>query len=137
MESQYSRSVNDWTFGRVVRSLALFIDEKFKAQEGWCLNPKCAIVHLRSGVYILHWKELPTLYLVPIAPDEIECPTGFGPLLPAHPPNFDLSGYDLQSEPSFPFEVAYSVSGGPLAGSAGYVKVVSEGSFEDAAMIMS
>jgi hypothetical protein len=50
-----------------------------------------------------------------MGPDEIERPTGFGPLLPVHPANLDLSDHYPLDEPQFPMDVAYGISGGILA----------------------
>ncbi len=137
MAKLLSRPIDAWALGRLVHNLARFLDGQLKAQEGWGLNAKGAIVHLRPGVFILHWKELPDLHLEPLGADEIERPTGFGPLLPAHPANLDLSGYDLTDEPRLPMDVPYSISGGILAGRAGRVRVIHETDFEDFVNIMS
>jgi hypothetical protein len=69
--------------------------------------------------------------LTPLPDDCIRRPYRIGPLLPAHPLNFDFGDMEDFEQIDFPLSVPYSISGGPMCGRAGVLTIKSLTDFDD------
>jgi len=132
-----TRCLSNWPFARLVRNLTEYLDEQLARQGDGRLHPKGAILHTREGIRLIDWKSDQQINLTLLDDGAIERPSGFGPLLPAHPPNLDCTKFEIDENPQYPMRIAYSISGGPLWGRAGYVTIGGESDFEDEATMMS
>ena len=115
--------------GALIRNLTAFIARQLRNQGEGDVKYKQAIVHVPQGIFLADWKG--EFKLTRLPDDCIRRPNRIGPLLPAHPPNFDFCDIEDFEQIDFPLSVAYSVSGGALSGRCGVVTINSLTDFDD------
>jgi hypothetical protein len=114
----------------LVRNLTAFIARQLQQQGEGDGKYKQAIVHVPQGIFLADWKG-EEFKLKRLPDDCIRRPYRLGPLLPAHPPNFDFCDIEDFEQINFPLSVAYSVSRGALSGRCGVVMMNSLNDFDD------
>jgi hypothetical protein len=119
----------------LIRNLTAFIARQLRNQGEGDVKYKQAIVHVPQGIFLADWKG--EFKLTRLPDDCIRRPYGIGPLLPAHPPNFDFCDIEDFGQIDFPLSVAYSVSGGPMCGRAGVLTINSLTHFNDRCLCLS
>lgn len=124
---------SDFTI-RLLRNLSQFIYAGFIWKGDFrYFPPSETILHTQDGVFLVNWRDMK---LKRLRRSDIQCPDGRGPLLPSHPPNLDFSNLDIEAM-KLPVTIAYSISGGPLCGRAGYIAIESDTIFRDHVRVMS
>ena len=113
----------------LIRNLTAFVARQLQQQGEGDVHYKQAIVHIPQGIMLADWKGEYKLTHLPA--DCIRRPYRIGPLLPAHPPNFDFCDIEDFEQIDFPLSVAYSVSSGALSGRCGVVTINSLTDFND------
>jgi hypothetical protein len=113
----------------LIRNLTAFMALQLRNQGEGDAKYKQAILHVPQGIFLADWKG--EFKLTHLPADCIRRPYRIGPLLPAHPPNFDFCAIEDFEQIDFPLSVAYSVSGGPMCGRAGVLTIKSLTDFDD------